>query len=153
MIAGLMADLSVHPPKRFWQCLRCVLEMSLAERRKDKVAFGFGFFNPLAVETNHLLDGMNLGWAPSHLGFLNMVSALEANEEELLREQLTGEEIKRYRSLTHPKRRLEWLAGRIVAKGTILMYLSSNAPLACTIKVESSPDNAPYIGIRRILHQ
>ncbi|MEE9611893.1 MAG: 4'-phosphopantetheinyl transferase superfamily protein, partial [Desulfatiglandales bacterium] len=103
--------------------------------------------NPRQTEIRHLLS-YDDGFVLAHVRISLVEGALKADEEELLREQLTGEEIKRYRSLKHPKRRLEWLAGRIVAKGAIRIYLGSNAPLPSAIEVESSPDNAPHIVIK-----
>lgn len=69
--------------------------------------------------------------------------ALESDEGRLLHEQLTIEEIKHYRCLIHPKRSLEWLAGRVAAKGAIRIYLDRQAPLACDIKIESLSSRFP----------
>lgn len=94
--ASLTADFSVHPSEHSWQCLRGVLEMSVAESQKDKVAFGFGFSNRLAAAIHRLLGGMNLGRAPIHLGFLNAVSILEG------------------RSVPYPLSLIGWLAQPVV---------------------------------------
>jgi hypothetical protein len=77
VVAGLMADLSIHPAERSWQCVRGLVEMNLAENQKNQIAFGFGFSTRLAAQMNQLLGGTNLGRAPIYLGFLNVVSALK----------------------------------------------------------------------------
>lgn len=77
VMAGLNADLVVHPSERSWQCLRGLLQMNMSRSLEDKVPFGFGFSTPLAVEMNQLLDGNNLGPVPVYLGFLNTVNLLK----------------------------------------------------------------------------
>ncbi len=81
----------------------------------------------------------------AHISISLLQGALEADEEGLLQEQLSEEEIERYRKLKHIKRRLEWLAGRIAAKGSVRMYLEAGAPPPSLIKIDSSPDNVPYV--------
>lgn len=76
VMAGLNADLVVHPSSRSWHCLRGLLQMNMKKSLEDKVLFGFGFSTPLAVEINRLLDGNNLGRAPIYMGFLDTVSFL-----------------------------------------------------------------------------
>jgi acyl transferase domain-containing protein/NAD(P)-dependent dehydrogenase (short-subunit alcohol dehydrogenase family)/phosphopantetheinyl transferase/acyl carrier protein len=73
--------------------------------------------------------------------------ALEADEDGLLHEQLAVEEIKRYRRLTHPKRRLEWLAGRIAAKGAVRIYLDKQAPPTPALKIKGLPNCSPHVDI------
>jgi len=102
--------------------------------------------NPMQTEIRRLL-GYDDRFMLAQLRISLVEGAAEANEEELLREQLSEGEIERCRGLTHPKRRLEWLAGRIVAKGVVRLYLDFKAPHPSAIKVESSPDNVPYVVI------
>ena len=109
--------------------------------------WGSVFKNPRQTKIKRLLNYEG-GLILANVRIPLVKSVLEANEEELLCEQLTGDEIKKYRDLMHPKRRLEWLAGRIAAKGATRIYLGSNAPPPSTIKIDSSPDNAPYIVIK-----
>jgi len=76
-----------------------------------------------------------------------ILGALEADEDRFLHEQLTAEEIKQYRSLTHAKRRSEWLAGRVAAKGAVRIYLDKQAPPACAFKIEGLPNCYPYVAM------
>lgn len=103
--------------------------------------------NPQQVDIRSLL-GSNEKLALAHVRISLVDSALEADGEELLHEQLSKEEVKRCLGFTHHKRRLEWLAGRIVAKGAIRIYFGSNAPLPSAIEIKSSPDNSPHIFIK-----
>jgi hypothetical protein len=94
--AGLMADLSIDPGERSWQCLRGLLQMSLAECLKDKLTFGFGYSTKLAAGVNQMLGGLSLGRIPVHLGFINMVNALKG------------------RSVPYPLLIIGWLAQPII---------------------------------------
>jgi 4'-phosphopantetheinyl transferase EntD len=73
-------------------------------------------------------------------------AALEGEgREEALRQELSEEELERFRAVSHPKRKLEWLAGRIAAKSAVRALLGPTAPPASAIKILSSPENAPYV--------
>jgi acyl transferase domain-containing protein/NAD(P)H-dependent flavin oxidoreductase YrpB (nitropropane dioxygenase family)/NAD(P)-dependent dehydrogenase (short-subunit alcohol dehydrogenase family)/4'-phosphopantetheinyl transferase EntD/acyl carrier protein len=70
---------------------------------------------------------------------------LEGEAGRLLSDQLTEKEIEHYHHLSHPKRRLEWLAGRIAAKGAVRMYLDKRAPFAREIEIQNLPDHSPCV--------
>lgn len=103
--------------------------------------------NPRQADIRRLLD-YDSRFSLAHIHISLVDGAREANEKELQREQLTTAEIRQYHSLKHPKRRLEWLAGRIAVKGAVRMYLGSDAPLPSAIQVKSLSNNAPYTIIK-----
>ncbi len=75
-------------------------------------------------------------------------SSLKANGSKLLKMYLTPEEEEFYYTLKHFKRQREWLAGRIVAKRAVQVYLGKNSPVPCTIEIGKLSDNKPYVVIK-----
>jgi phosphopantetheinyl transferase len=102
--------------------------------------------NPRQTEIKQLL-GVDDKLVLAHIRISIVKGALESDEEILLKEQLSRSEIDLFYSLKHPKRRLEWLAGRIVAKGAVRIYRDSNLLPASSIKIERSKNNKPYVVI------
>jgi len=75
-------------------------------------------------------------------------AALEAEgEEAFLVGWLSRDEMIQFSQIRHPKRRREWLAGRIAAKEAVRSLLGAEAPPASTISILTSPDRAPYVVI------
>ncbi|NQU18521.1 4'-phosphopantetheinyl transferase superfamily protein [bacterium] len=100
--------------------------------------------NPRQAEIKRLLsyhDKLILAQVPISL----IQGALETDENGLLSEQLAEEENKQYYKLKHAKRRLEWLAGRIVSKAAVRIYLDKGGLLPSDIIIRSLPSNSPYI--------
>jgi len=122
-LPGDAADL----PERIWQDLR---------------------ENPQLTEIAGLL-GHPGRLALAHVRLSLVAGALEADDEALLRDRLAAEEIEQYRRLTHPKRRLEWLAGRLAAKGAVGVLLGSAAPAPAAMRIVSLPDGAPRVVLER----
>lgn len=100
--------------------------------------------NPVVTKIRQLLGSTNrftLAQVPISL----VKSCVESDEEALLAEQLSAEERAHYESLSVPKRRFEWLAGRIVAKAAVRMLLHADAPAPANIHIPRSEDGAPGV--------
>ncbi len=100
--------------------------------------------NPRQREIRTLL-GYSGRLVLAHVSKSLVEGALEAGEEELLKERLSPAEVGLYRSHSHPKRQLEWLSGRICAKEVVRWYLGAEAPVASAMSIQSEADNAPYV--------
>lgn len=100
--------------------------------------------NPRQKEIRRLLnyqDKLVLAQVPISL----VQEALKVDEERLLSEELTKEERAQYGKLKHKKRRLEWLAGRIVSKAAVRIYSDMGTLLPVDITVRNFTDNSPYV--------
>lgn len=75
---------------------------------------------------------------------------LEVDKERLLNEQLSFEEKKRFHSFAHPKRRLEWLAGRIVAKAATRMCFVTDIFPAPAINIQNLSNVSPRVIIEGV---
>lgn len=102
--------------------------------------------NPRQKEIRQILDYKGK-LILAQLDTLLVKGSLEAYKNALLQGQLSAEELKQYRRLMHPKRSLEWLAGRIVAKAAVRMYLDKDAPFASELEIRTKPSNSPYVTI------
>jgi phosphopantetheinyl transferase len=74
-------------------------------------------------------------------------SARREDEEGLIREYLSETEAKRYQRFTNSTRKLQWLAGRIVAKEAVLSYFHGKRTPLATIEVLTSSSNAPEVNL------
>ena len=71
--------------------------------------------------------------------------ALVEDQEGLLKEWLTPGEMEEFQGLARPKRRREWLSGRIAAKGAVEGLLGLNSPPAAAIRISAGPERAPVV--------
>ncbi|MFH1414800.1 MAG: SDR family NAD(P)-dependent oxidoreductase [Elusimicrobiota bacterium] len=102
--------------------------------------------NPRQKEIKDLL-GYDKGFVLAQISISHVKDTLETDEKGLLNKYLSGEERERYRGFKHIKRRLEWLAGRIIAKDAVRMYLDSDTPAARAVVIRSAPDEPPCVDI------
>ncbi|MGA2274099.1 MAG: SDR family NAD(P)-dependent oxidoreductase [Bryobacteraceae bacterium] len=72
-----------------------------------------------------------------------LAAALDENAEALVHDYLSGPELAHFETLALPKRRREWLAGRIAAKTAIRMLLVPGGPDAARIRILAGQDGAP----------
>ncbi len=104
--------------------------------------------NPIQKEVKRLL-GCKSRLVLAQIPISLVKDALKIEKKKLLSEQLSGEELKRYGDFAHPKRQLEWLAGRIATKCAVRVFLDAHAPVASNIVIRNLPDNRPYAIIDR----
>jgi|GEM_PF-1052544 len=74
-----------------------------------------------------------------------VAAALEEDAATLAGDFLCSGEQAHFEKIEHPKRRKEWLAGRIAAKSAIRMLLAPDPPEADTITVLPGEDGAPRV--------
>jgi len=89
-----------------------------------------------------------LGWKSNlsltHISIPTVENALLHDEDALISEQLSPEEIEEYKALSHHKRRIEWLAGRIAVKAAIQGCFTSDIPVPSDIIVRRDSDNSMF---------
>jgi len=100
--------------------------------------------NPIQKDIKRLL-GYKQKFVLTQVPISLIRSALKTNEKGVLSEQLMKEEKIQYNKLKHTKRRLEWLAGRIVSKAAIRIYLDKDALALTDMAIRAFPDNSPYV--------
>lgn len=102
--------------------------------------------NPRQKEIQRLL-GYDCRFVLAQVQISFVKDILEADKKRLLNEQLSFEEKKRFYSFAHPKRRLEWLAGRIAAKAATRMYFTTDVFPVTAIKIQGLSNVSPRIVI------
>ena len=65
----------------------------------------------------------------------------------MIQDQLSEGEIERYQSFTNQTRKLQWLAGRIVAKAAVSSYLGQKNLFPSSIEITTSPSNEPLVSL------
>jgi 4'-phosphopantetheinyl transferase EntD len=93
------------------------------------------------------LLGVEQDFALAQVRVAVVEAALEQDYERLLREHLNEEERKAFTALSHPKRRKEWLAGRVAAKAAVRMLLQQPPPFP-GVHIESDSQGVPKVGLR-----
>jgi len=102
-------------------------------------------WNPQQTEVARLL-GLHCRLSLAEVRASVVEAALKARgEEACLAEWLGPEEREAYAAMQHPKRRREWLAGRVAAKQAVRSLLGVQAPAPPAVRVVGSAHAAPKV--------
>jgi NAD(P)-dependent dehydrogenase (short-subunit alcohol dehydrogenase family)/4'-phosphopantetheinyl transferase EntD len=100
--------------------------------------------HPTQREIRTLLDVDGGEIALANVSIPLVAHALETAPEQL-RELLSTAELANLKGLAHPKRKREWLAGRIAAKSAIIALVGRDAPSHTQFEIQSSPEGSPRV--------
>jgi 4'-phosphopantetheinyl transferase EntD len=100
--------------------------------------------HPRQAKIRELL-GVTQPFALTQVEIAPLAAALEGNDETVLNHYLSGAERAHFQTLLLPKRRQEWLAGRIAAKTAIRILFVPDVPDANTISIMAGEDGAPCV--------
>ena len=76
-----------------------------------------------------------------------LAAALDQGAEALIDDYLSSPERAHFQTLTHPKRRREWLAGRIAAKTAVRLLLAPGSPDNNRIRILTAEDGTPSVAL------
>lgn len=93
------------------------------------------------------LLGITQPFALAQVDIPPVAAALDRDAEALVDDYLSGPERAHFQTLTHAKRRQEWLAGRIAAKTAVRMLLAPNSPDDRTVRIVAGGDGVPGVAL------
>ncbi len=76
-----------------------------------------------------------------------LATALDQDPEALINDYLSSTERAHFQTLTHLKRRWEWLAGRIAAKTAVRLLLAPDSPDDNMIRILAAEDGTPGVDL------
>jgi acyl transferase domain-containing protein/NAD(P)H-dependent flavin oxidoreductase YrpB (nitropropane dioxygenase family)/NAD(P)-dependent dehydrogenase (short-subunit alcohol dehydrogenase family)/4'-phosphopantetheinyl transferase EntD/acyl carrier protein len=99
---------------------------------------------PEEVEIRRVL-GLDAPIRICHVDIDLVRGAIDADEASLIGTWLHPGEREKFTSLKNPKRRVEWLAGRIAAKGAVRRLLGADAPRRQDVRINGDTEGAPVV--------
>jgi acyl transferase domain-containing protein/NAD(P)H-dependent flavin oxidoreductase YrpB (nitropropane dioxygenase family)/NAD(P)-dependent dehydrogenase (short-subunit alcohol dehydrogenase family)/4'-phosphopantetheinyl transferase EntD len=102
--------------------------------------------HPRQARIRELL-GITQPFALAQVDIPPLAAALDEDPEALIDDYLSDPERAHFQTLTHPKRRWEWLAGRIAAKTAVRLLLAPDSPDDNKIRIVAGEDGMPGVAL------
>lgn len=102
--------------------------------------------HPRQARIRELL-GVGQPFALAQVDLPPLVAALEQDAAAVMNDFLSAPEQAQFQTFAHPKRRQEWLAGRIAAKSAVGILLGLGAPDPSAIRILTGEDGRPGVAL------
>lgn len=102
--------------------------------------------HPRQARVRELL-GIDQPFALAQVDIPPLAAALDRDAEAPIGDYLGGPERAHFQTLAHPKRRQEWLAGRIAAKTAVRMLLEPKSPDDRAVRIVAGEDGVPGVAL------